>query len=177
MAITIICRDCQWCTDIELHCETNPTRCPECRGELMLTAMGEVSDVPLYADWRTGEYNPDLFDDDDRRQPESLLPLDVGFDLKLQKMTVDVTRLNLVIYLDQDGDRATVGGTPDQIAEALIQAGYHAAIVGLTDNGREIRYEQDRKYHVQPHNDNYWLAVATLDEARDAYHHPEKYRA
>ena len=50
-------------------------------------------------------------------------------------------------------------------------------IVERTSNGREIRYEAaDRKFYVQPWNDNYWIAVDSIVAARDAYLHPEKYR-
>lgn len=49
--------------------------------------------------------------------------------------------------------------------------------VEQTPNGREIRKRPDGKYEVQPHNDNYWIVVDTLEQARDAYEHPERYRA
>ena len=64
MAITIVCRKCGWCTDIECTNDTNPSHCPECWGQLMLSAMGAVSDVPLYVD---GEYNPVLWDEEDEQ--------------------------------------------------------------------------------------------------------------
>lgn len=50
-------------------------------------------------------------------------------------------------------------------------------VVGETPNGREIRKNLTTgKFEVQPHNDNYWLAVDTIEQARDAYEHPENYR-
>lgn len=49
-------------------------------------------------------------------------------------------------------------------------------VVEYTPNGREIRMGTDGKYHVQPHDDNYWITVETLDGAREAYWHPEWYR-
>jgi len=49
-------------------------------------------------------------------------------------------------------------------------------VVEHTPNGREIRQQVDGRFAVQPHNDNYWIVVDTLDEARDAYEHPENYR-
>lgn len=50
-------------------------------------------------------------------------------------------------------------------------------VIEITPNGREIRRRsEDGKFEVQPHNDNYWIAVDTLDQARDAYQHPERYR-
>jgi len=48
-------------------------------------------------------------------------------------------------------------------------------IIEETPNGRYI-YLRDGKYEVQPKNDNYWIRVATPEETRDAYEHPEKYR-
>jgi len=58
MAITIECRDCDYCTDIELISETNPYHCPECGGELLIAGTGD----PLYGD--DGEHNASLYDND-----------------------------------------------------------------------------------------------------------------
>ncbi len=39
-----------------------------------------------------------------------------------------------------------------------------------TPNGREIRELPGGKFEVQPHNDNYWIECATLEDAYRAYH-------
>lgn len=48
-------------------------------------------------------------------------------------------------------------------------------VVEYTPNGREIRRRTDGRLEVQPHNDNYWLIVDTVEQARDAFAHPEKH--
>lgn len=52
-------------------------------------------------------------------------------------------------------------------------------VVSTTPNGRNILLVRGG-FSVQPQNDNYWLnywlTVASLDEALDAFEHPEKYR-
>ncbi len=42
-------------------------------------------------------------------------------------------------------------------------------VVCHTPNGREIRLV-DKKFVVQPHNDNYWIECDTLESAFRAYH-------
>lgn len=49
--------------------------------------------------------------------------------------------------------------------------------VSTTPNGREIRVAKDgQAFVVQPHNDNYWIRVETIDAAMDAFANPENYR-
>ena len=43
-------------------------------------------------------------------------------------------------------------------------------VLCMTPNGREIRRTHDGRIEVQPHDDNYWITVDTLDEAFRAYH-------
>ena len=46
----------------------------------------------------------------------------------------------------------------------------HADVVECyTPNGGEIR-RVGKSYEVQPHNDNYWITCATIEEAYRAYH-------
>ena len=47
--------------------------------------------------------------------------------------------------------------------------------VSHTPNGREIRLVRGG-FAVQPHNDNYWVTVPTIDAAMDAFANPQNYR-
>jgi len=60
--------------------------------------------------------------------------------------------------------------------EFLSDQGGQCVVVEIQPNGREIRRRADGKYETQPENDNYWIVVGTIEAARDAYRHPEKYR-
>ncbi len=48
--------------------------------------------------------------------------------------------------------------------------------VAQTPNGRDVRRRTDGRLEVQPHNDNYWIAVDSLEQAMDAYYNPGKFR-
>jgi hypothetical protein len=55
----------------------------------------------------------------------SLLPLDVGFDLKVLGMAVTLPdAVGEVSYLDEDGNEAVASGSNAEIARQLILAGY-----------------------------------------------------
>ncbi len=58
--------------------------------------------------------------------PVSLLPLDVGFDLRVHDdMPVNLPEgVQRVAYLDEDGKEAIASGSRDEIARQLMQAGY-----------------------------------------------------
>jgi predicted RNA-binding Zn-ribbon protein involved in translation (DUF1610 family) len=60
MAIEVCCESCDWSTDLELTSDTNPSRCPKCGEDIVLTSNGYKSNVPLYVD---GEINSLLFED------------------------------------------------------------------------------------------------------------------
>lgn len=47
--------------------------------------------------------------------------------------------------------------------------------VSTTPNGRYI-LARGLGFSVQPKNDNYWIDVATIDEAMDAFENPAAYR-
>jgi hypothetical protein len=48
--------------------------------------------------------------------------------------------------------------------------------VSSTPNGRDIRLVKGG-FIVQPRDDNYWITVPSIDDAMDAFEHPEKHRA
>lgn len=55
----------------------------------------------------------------------SLLPLDVGFDLRLHDMPVNLPEgVDEVVYLDEDGKEAIASGSREEITRQLRQAGY-----------------------------------------------------
>lgn len=106
----------------------------------------------------------------------SVHPIDVGFDPRVTETSVEVFSGQTVRYLTSDGEDKIATGTHDQIVRELAAAGYEI-IAAKTPNGRNIEFSQTKgKYAVQPHNDNYLIFCATLEEALDAYHHPDKYR-
>ena len=99
----------------------------------------------------------------------SYMPIDVGFDLRMQDMPIELPGSltgQTVAYEDVQGP-AVVSGTREEIAEALVRAGYRV-IFGHTDNGREIRCEPidsqppGARWAVQPANDNYWVTGRDL---------------
>ena len=58
----------------------------------------------------------------------SLLPLDVGFDLRLHDMPVNLPEgVGEVAYLDEDGNAAIAAGSREELARRLMQAGYKLA--------------------------------------------------
>lgn len=48
-------------------------------------------------------------------------------------------------------------------------------VVAHTPNGREIRLLATGRYEVQPHNDNYWMDCASVEEAMVRYYDPHGY--
>ena len=55
----------------------------------------------------------------------SLLPLDVGFDLRLHDMPVNLPEgVDEVAYLDEAGKETIAAGSRGEIARRLMQAGY-----------------------------------------------------
>ncbi len=57
--------------------------------------------------------------------PVSLLPLDVGFDLRAHDMPVNLPEgVQEVAYLNQAGEEEIASGSRDEIARRLMQAGY-----------------------------------------------------
>ncbi len=61
----------------------------------------------------------------------------------------------------------------DRLAKA-VAAGSEPC-VSTTPNGRDIRLVLGG-FSVQPANDNYWMTVASIDDAMDAFENPAAYR-
>jgi len=62
--------------------------------------------------------------------PVSILPIDVGFDLKITKHAVSVTSgmvTHGVLYEDREGKRSAVFGSKKEISRVLKLAGYKIA--------------------------------------------------
>ncbi|MDI9430101.1 MAG: hypothetical protein QM570_00085 [Planctomycetota bacterium] len=119
-----------------------------------------------------------LFEDDppwERSNAEtvSLLPIDVGFDLKATKHLVRLSGLD-VTYEDGAGRRAHVCGCIETVAETLAQAGYHV-VAAQTPAGRNIQCTPTADapagdgfcgssftWAVQARRDNYWCRGASI---------------
>jgi len=71
------------------------------------------------------------------RQYASLLPLDVGFDLRVTKHSVRLSTLPLR-YLDQGGRQQVTSPDPESAADVLARAGY-SVVAFLTANGRDVQ--------------------------------------
>lgn len=56
----------------------------------------------------------------------SVLPIDVGFDLRLHDMVVAVPASATSAAYDSNGEERVVRGTVDQVVAALQAAGYQA---------------------------------------------------
>lgn len=112
---------------------------------------------------------------------ESLLPLDVGFDLRVTGALIRMSDLRLRLrYRDEDGtDRVTSGATPEAVSEELARAGYCVAAY-RTPNGRDIQCTPAARapvgagdvagpiaWAVQARLDNYWCRADSLAEALD----------
>ena len=109
----------------------------------------------------------------------SLMPIDVGFDPRAHGMSVDLSApgVDRVDYEDDAGVPAQARGSKTRIAAQLADAGFQRIVVERTPNGREIVYEAaDQQFHVQPADDDYWITVDDIGQARDAYENPAKYR-
>jgi len=97
----------------------------------------------------------------------SVTALDVGFDLRVQGMPVDLSEKTEPLscsYHALSGNVATIQGSKETIAIMLAQNGY-SVIAAHTPNGREIRATKDGKFEVQPENDNYWVACDSVKDA------------
>ena len=114
------------------------------------------------------------------RAEVSLLPLDVGFDLREQQQIVRLARASSVRYLDE-GQERVVTGCPETIAETLARAGY-SVVVATTRNGRDVQCSrqeaapageqpghewQGPAWAVQAKVDNYWCVAPSLAAALD----------
>ena len=65
---------------------------------------------------------------------------------------------------------------PINVGFDLAEIGMEA-VIDKTENGRDVLLDcRTGIYSVQPHNDNYWIEVESLEKAHDAFYHPEKYR-
>jgi hypothetical protein len=51
-------------------------------------------------------------------------PITIGFDLRLQRIKIEVPEDVEYCIFDQDGDSIAVTGTREEIVEALTSAGY-----------------------------------------------------
>src|SRR5271157_556322 len=71
------------------------------------------------------------------RQYASLLPLDVGFDLRVTKHSVRLSTLPLR-YLDHGGRQQVTSPDPESAADVLARAGY-SVVAFLTANGRDVQ--------------------------------------
>lgn len=60
----------------------------------------------------------------------SVLPIDVGFDLRLHKIAVTVPADTRSAAYDDRGTERIVRGSPAEIAAALTAAGYECVLVG-----------------------------------------------
>jgi len=111
-------------------------------------------------------------------EPVSLLPLDVGFDLKVTKHLVRLSGLD-VTYEDGAGRRAHVSGCLESVAETLAQAGY-CIVAAQTPTGRDVQCTPTADapsgegfcgsgitWAVQARNDNYWCRGPSILAAVD----------
>ena len=113
-----------------------------------------------------------------------LLPIDVGFDLKLHG-AIDISDCDDSALADAAGekDRSGVGyeakdglprqawGTRDEIAQELALNGF-TVIAAKTPNGRQVRCEKKRPmiFICQPPNDNFWLDFDSIAAALSQFH-------
>jgi hypothetical protein len=84
MATQINCKDnaCGYTTDIELSSKTNPTRCPKCGEELLISCIGD----PLYVE---GKLNPILFDNEEPSEEDKI----VLYAIKESQQTNSIVKL------------------------------------------------------------------------------------
>lgn len=108
------------------------------------------------------------------QEPTSILPIDVGFDLKLHDMIIDIVGIDYIKFEGKNGLAQTITGPPHHIAITLLENGYQSVIIARSPNGRNIVADHEG-IRVQPHNDNYWITVKSVEEAMNAYFHPEEY--
>lgn len=85
MATLITCKEdatCGYSTDIELSSNTNPSICPKCGGELLISCIGD----PLYIN---GKLNPILFDNDEPSEEDKI----VLYAIKESQQTNSIVKL------------------------------------------------------------------------------------
>jgi hypothetical protein len=138
---------------------------------------------PLTTGWMPGA---DEVTDDDVISAIQSVPTHyagVGFDVRVQEMAVQLHLKPGVRYRQEHAPRLVKGrpsskvvttGTAEEICAALVAAGYIVKAAD-TPNGREVRATKSG-FEVQPRNDNYWIPVATLAQALDAFENPAQYR-
>lgn len=63
----------------------------------------------------------------------SVLPIDVGFDLRAANVTIAVPADTRSAAYDHGGVECVVHGTADEIVEALTAAGYTCVLVGARE--------------------------------------------
>jgi hypothetical protein len=121
-----------------------------------------------------------------KTEPASLLPIDVGFDLRVTKHLVRLSYLPQR-YMGRDGEPHVTSPDPESAAEQLVRAGY-SVVAFLTSNGRDVQCTpkadapvgtsadidpdatpgytwQGNVWAVQKRNDNYWCVGPSLTSA------------
>lgn len=111
----------------------------------------------------------------------SIRAIDLGFDIRalgipvMLKPEVARVRYESLSIFPEDRQPLVAEGSYDAIVQELAAAGYDL-VVDQTPNGRTIRFNRKTgEYEVQPHNDNYWISCNPLEEAHEAYNHPERF--
>jgi hypothetical protein len=107
----------------------------------------------------------------------TLDPIDLGFDPRAHSMPCVIHPTMKTARYELNGQNLNTAASDfDGMVRELAEAGYDL-IVDQAPNGRNIEFCRKRmKYAVQPHDDNYVIFTETLEQAQEAYLHPEKYR-
>ncbi len=106
----------------------------------------------------------------------SLLPLDVGFDLRVTKTLVRLTGL-CVAYLNPAGKKCRTTGCIETVVEELAAAGYHV-VVAQTPTGQDVQctptssapigdgfHGENVTWSVRDRTDTYWCTGASILQA------------
>ena len=75
----------------------------------------------------------------------------------------------------EDGTEMTACGEEVCLTASDPNPVLDSEIIGESPDGRPILKLEDGTFQVQPHDDNYWITIETLDEVQEAYQHPENY--